>query len=99
MKGNYYKDIDGQRIWYKGVIKADGRQIFTWKRERILADGWTEYVPIPVVVDPQPPYDRMTQHLEQGYEVIEGVGHITWTIVEGSEELSADEALEILKGE
>lgn len=95
----YYKDIEGTRVWYKGVIKTEDKQIFTWDEELILADGWTEYVPIPVVVDPKPPYDRMTQHLEQGYEVIEGVGHITWTVVEGSEELSADEALTILAGE
>lgn len=48
----YYKDIDGTRIWYKGVIVKVNKQIFTWDESLILADGWTLYVPEPV-----PPYE------------------------------------------
>ena len=41
---SYYKDIEGSRVWYQGVIIKDGKQIFTWNEELILADGWTKYI-------------------------------------------------------
>ena len=40
----YYKDIDGKRLWYNGVIITDTEQIFTWEESEILAHGWTKYV-------------------------------------------------------
>lgn len=43
----YYKDIEGTRVWYKGVIVKNEKQIFTWDEELILADGWTKYVSEP----------------------------------------------------
>lgn len=56
----YYKDISGSRIWYKGVIIKDGKQIFTWDETLILADGWTLYVPEPI-----PPYQPTVKELIQ----------------------------------
>lgn len=52
-KQRYYKDIEGTRVWYNGVIKTSGKQIFTWKEELILADGWIKYIP----PTPPPPYE------------------------------------------
>lgn len=51
MHKRYYKDLEGRRIWYNGCITKDGKNIYTWDEELILADGWTEHVPEPV-----PPY-------------------------------------------
>lgn len=52
MHNRYYKDIDGHRLWYNGVITRNGKNVYTWDEELILADGWTKYVPEPV-----PPYE------------------------------------------
>ena len=52
MHKRYYKDLEGHRVWYNGVITRNGRNIFTWAEVLILADGWTKYVP-----EPAPPYE------------------------------------------
>lgn len=47
MHKQYYKDIEGIRHWYDGVIRTKDKQIFTWDEELILTDGWIEYKPEP----------------------------------------------------
>lgn len=47
----YYKEENEKRVWFNGVLKADGKQIINPSEEQILAEGWLEYVP-PVVPEP-----------------------------------------------
>lgn len=51
----YYKDIDGQRVYFPGTIIADGMVYTRPSRQQILDDGWTEeeYTPTEPVPVPQ----------------------------------------------
>lgn len=41
----YYKEENGTKIWFSGVLKVDGRQIINPSEEQLLAAGYVEYVP------------------------------------------------------
>lgn len=41
----YYKEENGTKIWFSGVLKYDGRQIINPSEEQLLAAGYVEYVP------------------------------------------------------
>ena len=41
----YYKEENGIKIWFNGVLKVDGRQIINPSEEQLLAAGWVEYIP------------------------------------------------------
>lgn len=41
----YYKEENGKRVWFNGVLKSNGKQIINPSEEQILAEGWLEYVP------------------------------------------------------
>lgn len=58
----YYKEENGKRVWFSGILKSDGRQIINPSEEQILGDGWTEYVP---PVAPKPTEEEL---LEQARE-------------------------------
>lgn len=45
MRSRYYKEIDGKKVFFDGIIRKNGRQIINATKELILADGWQEYVP------------------------------------------------------
>lgn len=47
----YYKEENGKRVWFNGVLKADGKQIINPSEAQILAEGWLEYIP-PVAPEP-----------------------------------------------
>ena len=47
----YYKEENGKRVWFDGVLKSNGKQIINPSEEQILAEGWLEYVP-PVIPEP-----------------------------------------------
>ena len=47
----YYKEENGIKIWFNGVLKYDGRQIINPSEEQLLAAGYVEYVP-PTPVEP-----------------------------------------------
>lgn len=47
----YYKEEDGKRIWFDGILRKDGMQIINPTEEMILADGWIEYIP-PTPIEP-----------------------------------------------
>ena len=40
----YYKEINGVRVWFTGVLKTDGKQIINPTEDMIVSDGWIEYV-------------------------------------------------------
>ena len=41
----YYKEENGTKKWFSGVLKYDGRQIINPSEEQLLAAGYVEYVP------------------------------------------------------
>lgn len=45
MRKQYYKTIDGQRVWFREPLLVNGMQVFNPTEEMILADGWIEYIP------------------------------------------------------
>lgn len=47
----YYKEIDGTRVWFNGILKTEGKQVINPTEDMILADGWIEYV-APVAPEP-----------------------------------------------
>lgn len=52
----YYKEENGKRVWFNGILKSNGMQVINPSEEQILSEGWTEYVP-PVV--PQPTEEEL----------------------------------------
>lgn len=45
MKKQYYKTIDGQRVWYREPLLVNDMQVYNPTEAMILADGWIEYIP------------------------------------------------------
>ena len=45
MKKQYYKTIDGQRVWFREPLIVNDMQGYNPTEEMILADGWIEYIP------------------------------------------------------
>ena len=41
---NYYKEINGKRVFFNGILKVNGKQIINPTEEQILADGWEVFV-------------------------------------------------------
>lgn len=41
----YYKEIDGKKIFFTGILKTNDVQIFNPTEEQLLSNGWIEYVP------------------------------------------------------
>ena len=50
----YYKEINGEQIFYKDPLLLDGMQIFNPSEEIILMAGWMEYIE-PEPPEPEPP--------------------------------------------
>lgn len=58
----YYKEIDGKKVFFSGILKLGNKQIINPTEEQILADGWQEYVPAPV--EPyKPTYEERVEQL------------------------------------
>ena len=47
----YYKEEDGKRVWFDGILRMDGVQVINPTEEMILAEGWIEYIP-PTPIEP-----------------------------------------------
>lgn len=47
----YYKEEDGTKIWFSGVLKYDGRQIINPSEEQLINAGYVEFIP-PAPVEP-----------------------------------------------
>lgn len=59
---NYYKEINGKRVFFNGILKVGNKQIINPTKEQILADGWQEYIPAPV--EPYvPTYEERVEEL------------------------------------
>lgn len=40
----YYKEIDGETVWYKEPLKYKNKQIFGAKESQIIEAGWIKYI-------------------------------------------------------
>jgi hypothetical protein len=41
----YFKNINGNKAFFNGIIVKDGKQIVNPTKEQMLDDGWQEYMP------------------------------------------------------
>lgn len=58
----YYKEINGKRVFFNGILQVGNKQIINPTEEQILANGWQEYVPAPV--EPyKPTYEERVEEL------------------------------------
>lgn len=58
----YYKEINGKRVFFNGILQMGNKQIINPTEEQVLADGWQEYVPAPV--EPyKPTYEEIVEQL------------------------------------
>ena len=65
----YFKEIDGKKVFFDGILKINGKQIINPTEEQILADGWVEYVP-PVAESYKPSYEELVeQYIRERFSV------------------------------
>lgn len=58
----YYKEINGKRVFFNGILQVGNKQIINPTEEQILADGWQVYIPAPV--EPYvPTYEERVEEL------------------------------------
>lgn len=58
----YYKEINGKRVFFNGILQVGDKQIINPTEEQILSDGWQEYIPAPV--EPyKPTYEERVEQL------------------------------------
>lgn len=58
----YYKEINGKKVFFSGILQVGNKQIINPTEEQILADGWQEYIPAPV--EPyKPTYEERVEQL------------------------------------
>lgn len=65
----YFKEIDGQKVFFQEPLIVGERQIFNASDEQIKAAGWQEYTPEPT--EPyQPTYkERVVELIRQQYTI------------------------------
>lgn len=65
----YYKEINGKRVFFNGILQVGDKQIINPTREQIVADGWQEYV-TPVSEPYTPTYEeRVEQLIRERYSI------------------------------
>lgn len=59
---NYFKVINGKKVFFSGILQVNGKQIVNPTEEQILADGWEVYILNPV--EPyKPTYEERVEQL------------------------------------
>lgn len=58
----YYKEINGKRVFFSGILQVGDKQIINPTHEQIVADGWEEYIP-PVSEPYIPTYEERVEQL------------------------------------
>lgn len=68
---NYFREINGKRVFFNGILQVGNKQIINPTEAQILADGWQEYVPAPV--EPYVPTyeERVEQLIRERYSLNE----------------------------
>lgn len=65
----YYKEINGKRVFFNGILQVGNKQIINPTEELLVADGWQEYIPAPV--EPYVPTyeERVEQLIRERYSL------------------------------
>lgn len=58
----YYKEIDGKRVFFSGILYVGDKQVINPTHEQIVANGWAEYIP-PVSEPYIPTYEERVEQL------------------------------------
>jgi hypothetical protein len=58
----YYKEINGNKVFFSGILEVGDKQIINPTREQIIANGWEEYIP-PVSEPYIPTYEERVEQL------------------------------------
>lgn len=58
----YYKEINGKRVFFNGILQVGDKQIINPTHEQIAANGWEEYIP-PVSEPYIPTYEERVEQL------------------------------------
>lgn len=58
----YYKEINGKRVFFSGILQVGNKQIINPTEEQIFANGWQEYIP-PVSEPYIPTYEERVEQL------------------------------------
>ena len=58
----YYKEINGKRVFFNGILNTGNKQIINPTEMQILADGWQEFV-VPETVPYIPSYEELVEQL------------------------------------
>ena len=58
----YYKEINGKRVFFSGVLEVGDKQIINPTHEQIVTNGWEEYIP-PVSEPYIPTYEERVEQL------------------------------------
>ena len=65
----YYKEINGKRVFFNGILNVGNKQIINPTEEQILADGWQEYVSAPVESYVPTYEERVEQLIRERYSL------------------------------
>ena len=65
----YYKEINGKKVFFNGILKVGNNQIINPTAAQILVDGWQEYISAPV--EPYVPTyeERVEQLIREKYSI------------------------------
>lgn len=70
----YYKEINGKRVFFSGILRVGGKQIINPTHEQLIEGGWEEYIP-PVAEPYQPTYkEKVEQLIRERYSVSDELG-------------------------
>ena len=58
----YYKELNGNKVFFNGILEVGDKQIINPTHEQIVANGWEEYIP-PVLEPYIPTYEEKVEQL------------------------------------
>jgi hypothetical protein len=66
---NYFKEINGKKVFFNGILVVGSKQIINPTKEQLLENGWQEYIP-PVAEPYIPTYEeKVEQFIREKYTV------------------------------
>lgn len=65
----YYKELNGKKVFFNGILEVGDKQIINPPREQIIANGWQEYI-TPEVEPYKPTYEELVeQYIRKKYSI------------------------------
>lgn len=66
---NFFKEINGEFLFFTGIMVKNNKQILNPTKEHLLADGWQEYISAPVEPYVTAYEERVEQLIREKYNV------------------------------